>query len=146
MIDATVQVPNGWLVGDDPPAGVGLVAVEPTTNGAVRANLVVTMIARPAYDDVNAYLDDVLASLLTDLDGASLLDAWTTDRPDAVPPTLGQRIVLEHRLGDATATLVQEHTWIDDTIVVVTVTVRPDAPDDVVDMLARCLTPEATAA
>ena len=138
MIEAQVQVPDGWLVGE-PPDGVALMAVEPVLDAEVRASLVVTVIDRPAHDEVNRYLDTVLAGLLGELDDARLLDVWTTDRMLAKPPTLGQRLVVRHRVGGVEVDMVQQHTWIADTIVVVTATTPVDAPDEQVELLSRCL-------
>ena len=42
--------------------------------------------------------------------------------------------------------MVQQHTWIDDTIVVVTVTAPIDLADDLVVVLSRCLESIAIAA
>ena len=145
MIDALVQVPGGWLV-VEPPPGVALAAMDPTGDGAVRTNLVVTMVDRPAVNDVEAYLDAVLAALLTELNDARLVDAWTTDNRRGQPPTLGQRILVHHRVGAELVAVVQQHTWIDDTIVVVTVTSPIDLADDVVVVLSSCLESIAIAA
>jgi hypothetical protein len=107
---ASVQVPDGWLVAPEPPPGVALVAMapEPPAEGEVRPNLVVTMVDRPAYDDVDAYLDAVLGELLLGHDRAELLELWTTDEPESVPPTLGQRLVVQHHAGDRAVWLVQQ--------------------------------------
>ena len=138
MIDAVVQVPSGWLV-VEPPPGVALAAMDPTADGVVRTNLVVTMVDRPAVNDVEAYLDAVLATLLTELNDARLVDAWTTDNRRGQPPTLGQRILVHHRVGAEMVAMVQQHTWIEDTVVVVTVTAPVDLADDLVVVLSECL-------
>ena len=138
MIDALVQVPGGWLVVETPP-GVALAAMDPTGDGAVRTNLVVTMVDRPAVNDVEAYLDAVLAALLTELNDARLVDAWTTDNRRGQPPTLGQRILVHHRVGTEMVAMVQQHTWIEDTVVVATVTAPIDLADEIVLVLSRCL-------
>jgi hypothetical protein len=92
------------------------------------------MVERGDLDDVDAYLDGVLAHLLLDLHGAQLVDAWTVD--GEVP---GQRFVLHHRVEGAPVATVQQHSWIDDTIVVVTATTAIDAPDELVSTLCGCL-------
>ena len=138
MIGTEIDIPTGWLVGE-PPEGVALMAVEPVLDAPVRASLVVTVVERPAGDDVDRYLDGVLAALLGELVDAHLVDVWTTDQPLAAPPTLGQRLVVGHRVGDVEVDLVQQHTWIDDTIVVVSVTTPIDTGDEQVELLCRCL-------
>ena len=146
MIDTLVQVPAGWLVAESPPEGIALAAIDPAGDGPLRTNLVVTMVDRPAVNDVERYLDSVLANLLTELDDARLVDAWTTDNRRGQPPTLGQRILVHHRVGAELVAVVQQHTWIDDTIVVVTVTSPIDLADDLVVVLSSCLESIAIAA
>lgn len=140
MSEVVVQVPTGWTVLEDPPEGVALVALAPADDAPVRANLVVTMGDRPSAT-VDEFLDAVLGQLFESLDGGELVDAWTVDEPEAAPPTLGQRYVVRYRSGDATVVLVQQHTWLDDALVTVSVTAAEDAPDDLVDVLVRCLEP-----
>lgn len=151
MNEAIVQVPNGWIVADDPPDGLALVALAPESDAPVRANLVVTISDRadlelPDDDEIDGYLDGVVGQLLAGLDGAELLEAWTTDALDAPVPTRGQRYVVRYTAGAVGVLLVQQHTWVDDALVVVSVTAAEDTPADEVDVLVRCLDPAPVAA
>ena len=158
MIDALVRTPTSWTV-VAPPPGVALVAVEPTATDdgepQFRANIVVTMIDRPIGDDVDAYLENVLAHLLADLDDAEVVEVLTIPQPidltsdephgpgassvGKAQPTLGQRLIVLHRVGELAVETVQQHTWIDDTVVIVTATVPEDRADDLAPVLCDCL-------
>jgi len=172
MINALVNTPTSWNV-VEPPPGVALVAIEPAAVDAdgkrtFRPNVVVTMVDRPAGDDVDAYIEDVIAHLLVDLDGAELIDVFTIRQPidltadpadaassaagagDAVPsaagPNFGQRLIVQHRLGEITLETVQQHSWVDDTVVIVTVTVPVGRADELAPTLSNCLDSVAVAA
>ena len=137
MIDAIVDIPNGWIVAEPPP-GVALVATEPLDRPAPRANLVVTMIDRPAAHDVESYLDAVLGHLLVDLDDAELIDAWTND---AGADQHSERLLLRHSVAGHVVDTVQQHTWFDDTVVIVTVTAPVDLDPERAAALVTCLEP-----
>ena len=165
MIDALVRTPTSWTV-VAPPPGVALVAIEPTDaddgEPRFRANIVVTMIDRPLGNDVEAYLEDVLAHLLADLDDAEVVEVWTIPQPIDMAgdepassstgpagnarPTLGQRLIVLHRVGEMAVETVQQHSWIDDTVVIVTATVPEDRADALAPVLCDCLDSAAVAA
>ena len=83
MIDTLVQVPAGWLVAESPPEGIALAAIDPAGDGPLRTNLVVTMVDRPAVNDVDRYLDSVLANLMT--------PDWSTRGPPTTAAANGPR-------------------------------------------------------
>lgn len=143
--EVTVEVPDGWTTVDDVPDGLALVALAPPGDGAVRANLVVTMSDRPD-GSVDDHLDAVLEQLLGTLDGSELLDAWTMDDLEAVPPVVARRHVVRYRDAGTAVVLAQQLTWIGDALVTVSITTADDTPEDMVEVLVRCLEPTPLAA
>jgi hypothetical protein len=143
MINATVLVPHGWTV-LNPPQGVALVAIAPTVSGDFCSNVVVTTIERPVNDDVDMYLESLVDRLPGGFEDAEILDVWLVHDPD---PTLhAQRLVMEHRVGASLVHMVQQHTWLDDTIVIVTLTVPADLAEATAQELIDCLDSVACAA
>lgn len=143
MINATVLVPHGWTV-LNPPAGVALVAIAPTVSGDFCSNIVVTTIERPVSEDVDAYLEGLVESLPTDFEDAEILDVWLVHDPD--PTLLAQRLVMQHRVGSSVVHMVQQHTWLDDTVVIVTLTVPADLDEATAQELIDSLDSVAHAA
>ena len=105
----------------------------------IRANLVVTMVDRPTSNDVDAYLSDVLQRLNTELKDAELVEVWTIAQPEAASDVLQQRFIVRHTVSEVAVEMIQQHTWIDDTIVVVTATVPVDLPNDMARVVSDCL-------
>lgn len=143
MINASLLVPHGWTV-LNPPAGISLVAIAPTGTGDFCSNVVVTTIERPLNDNVDDYLEDLVERLPVDFEDAEILDVWLVHDPD--PTVVAQRLVMEHRVGASLVHMVQQHTWMGDTIVIVTLTVPADLPDDSAQELIDCLDSVAYAA
>jgi hypothetical protein len=143
MINETLLVPHGWTV-LNPPPGVALVAISPIVRGDFCSNVVVTTIERPVHDDVDAYLESLVDRLPADFEDAEILDVWLVHDPD--PALLAQRLVMEHRVGTSMVHMVQQHNWIGDTIVIVTLTVPADLAEATAQELLGCLDSVAAAA
>jgi hypothetical protein len=142
MQDAEVKIPVGWIT-VEPPEGVSMIAVEPEPTGDVRANIVVTIVTRPADTEtvtaelVDRYLNGAVEQLTVELDGFDLIEVWTTDEQPGYPAT--QRVLAHHRVNGTTAEMIQQHVWIDDVVVVVTATVPLGIDDQLTEVLHQCL-------
>jgi hypothetical protein len=137
MMNATLTVPHGWTVLNPPPPGIALVAIEPTVTGDFCSNVVVTTIERPVNDDVDAYLENLVETLPVDFEDAEILDVWLVHDPD--PTLLAQRLVMQHRVCASVVHLVQQHTWLGDAIVIVSLTVPADVVHAHAQELIDCL-------
>jgi hypothetical protein len=147
--DLQMAVPTGWLM-IDPPDGVSLIAVDPEPMGEVRANLVVTTMARPdglgpvTADLVDEYLNGAVERLSAELDQFELIAGWTTSPAGSRSPT--QRLLGHHCVEGATVEMIQQHVWVDDVVVVVTATVPLGIDERLTEVLNECLESVATAA
>ena len=136
MIDATVEIPKGWTL-MDPPDGVALVASEPTPTRAVRANLVVNVVPQPVDGNPVPYLENVVAALVSTLEAAEVQQVWVMGHPG--DPTFSQRLLIRYRLNNTAVDLIQQHTWIDGSVIVVSATASADLPAEEAHILNRCL-------
>ena len=136
----TADVPRDWMI-VDPPDGVALVAADPMRRAEIRSNLVVVMTPAPG-PATDAAIDEHLAAVIGELDeeGVELLDVVADHLDGDMPPQPTQRIIMLRHFGDVAAEVCQQHRWIDDRIVVTTVTVPADElTADETDLLLTCL-------
>ena len=154
IIDVTpgwdLDVPLGWTV-VEPPDGVAFVAIadEPDDAATFRSNLVVThqprsagSVGEPSVEEVNAYVETLLDALEANLADATILGVWTSGSDGDRLAT--QRVLLAYRapVGDddtVEVEMLQQHLWLADDIVTITVTVPAGVDQPAIDVLNTCV-------
>ncbi|MEL6891257.1 MAG: hypothetical protein AAFP84_06665 [Actinomycetota bacterium] len=134
------DVPSGWR-SIDPPDGFQLVVVEPDSHESIASNLTVQLQLQPAGPITAAAIDAYLTEVVDGLeasDGVDVVDVVVDHDGAAVPDQPTQRVLMHVDIAGETAEICQQHRWIDDCIVVSTVTVPLDG-DPPVDVLLECL-------
>jgi hypothetical protein len=138
--DRTVElaVPAGWYE-VTPPQGIELVVVAPfdadQAGTEVRSNIVVTQRRRDVSLSVAAYVDDVVDGLRAELSGFEAHHVGV-DEIDGRPV---QRVIGRHAVGVQCFEIVQQHTWLDESVVIATATVDPSISDADAAMISACL-------
>ncbi len=140
-----IQYPEGWVPVDSPGGAVALVIAPEVTNG-FHSNLVVTFVELPIQmvrPHTDRYLWEAIAGLERALTQPSISAVWITEPADLQRQ---QRLIVHHEVEGIDVELIQHHTWLDDAIVVTSVSMAREAnhEDDLIALLDVCLLSFAT--
>jgi hypothetical protein len=135
----SIRVPNDWIR-IDPPAGVTAMMCAPLPTNGFSSNIVLCGYPRPMNADrssIDTYLTGVIDVLQSTLMNPSLDAVWVSSADDDSVPQ--QRLMIRHEVEGFAVDLVQHHTWLDDLIVVITVSLAANPDAELIELLDRCL-------
>jgi hypothetical protein len=137
-----IVLPDGWLR-IEPPDGVLLAAVAPSSTSDFSPSIVVTATMLPpeqrtAEERVDIHLATAIGELEDGLDDFELLDVTVTDAAETDVPRR-QHVLACHRTGNVTVEMAQRHLWCGDMAFIVTATAEQDTADELIAAITACL-------
>jgi hypothetical protein len=126
--------PDDW-VPIDPPKGTVAAVVSPEATNGFHSNLVVTLTPLPP-PDIDQYLWEAVSALTSALTEPSIEAVWVTERDDPQPQ---QRLIVRHMVEGIAVELVQNHTWLDEGVVVISASMAIHPDSDLIAILDVCL-------